>query len=39
LSFQRGLATTALRHRYQCAIRIDCDRLEPGAVIEPIRGE
>jgi hypothetical protein len=39
LSFHRGLATTALRHRYQCAMRIDCGRLKPGAVIEPIRGE
>jgi len=32
-------STFEVRRRFRCAMRVDCDRLDPGAVIRPDPGE
>jgi hypothetical protein len=32
-------STFAVGRRFRCTMRVDCGQLDPGAVIQPIRGE
>src|SRR5215471_21620286 len=32
-------STFEVGRRYRCTMRVDCGRLDPGVVIQPIRGE